>query len=70
MVTGRPLALLLPAFVVFTNVAQLSQIIKDGQQQYGDVFVDYASKVPAVVPGVWPAMSRPMAISAAQKKTG
>lgn len=70
MVTGRPLALLLPAFVVLTNVGQLPQIIKEGKERYGDKFVDYASKVPAVVPGLWPAMSSSAAASAAKKKGG
>lgn len=70
MVTGRPLALLLPAFVVFTNVGQMVKIIKDGKERYGDVFVDYASKVPAILPGLWPAMSSPAATNTAQKKAG
>ena len=70
MVTGRPLALLLPAFVVFTNVGQMVNIIKVGKERYGDAFVDYASKVPAILPGLWPAMSSPVATSAAQKKAG
>lgn len=70
MVTGRPLALLLPAFVVLTNVAQLAKIIKDGRERYGDAFVEYASKVSAVVPGLPSAISKSAARSGAQKKAG
>jgi protein-S-isoprenylcysteine O-methyltransferase Ste14 len=69
MVTGRPEALLLPAFVVLTNMGQLGQMNKDGRARYGDSFVEYASRVPAVVPGLWPAMSKSAASGAAQKKS-
>jgi hypothetical protein len=70
MVTGRPLALLLPAFVVLSNAAQLMKLVKDGKERYGDAFVDYASRVPAVVPGLWPAVSKSAASGGAHKKAG
>jgi protein-S-isoprenylcysteine O-methyltransferase Ste14 len=70
MVTGRPLALLVPAFVVLCNMVQLTKVINDGKERYGEAFVDYASKVPAFVPGLWPAVSKSVAGSAAQKKAG
>ncbi len=57
MVTGRPLALLLPAFVVLTNVTTMPRHIESGKKHYGKDFEEYASRTPAIVPGLWPAMS-------------
>lgn len=57
MVTGRPLAFLLPALVVFTNVSAIPGYIEGGHKRYGNAFTDYASSVPAIVLGLQPALS-------------
>lgn len=45
MVTGRPLAFLLPALVILMNLGAVKGNVKDNRERYGDVFVTYASKV-------------------------
>lgn len=68
MVTGRPLALLLPGFVILTNVATMPQHIKSSRERYGDAFVQYASKVPAIVPGLGPAIPKSEAAESSKKE--
>lgn len=70
MVTGNPWSLLVTAFVVVTNMATLQANIKANKEKYGDEYVQYASKVPAVVPGLWPAISKSEANAGSQKKAG
>ncbi len=64
---GRPLAFLLPALVVFTNVSAMPGHIEGGQKRYGNAFTDYASRVPAIVPGLQPALSGGEAQTAAAR---
>lgn len=67
MVTGRPLALLLPGFVILTNVATMPQHIKSSRERYGNAFVQYASRVPAIVPGLGPAIPKSEAVGSSKK---
>lgn len=58
MVSGHPAAFLTPVIAAFFNVTSMPGHIGSGKQRYGNAFLDYAARVPAIVPGLWPAVSR------------
>ena len=50
LVSGHPLSLVVIAYIILTNFGQVKKFLECSKDKYGQEFVDYASKVPTIIP--------------------